>query len=281
MIHLPRRSMLLIVLTLAACQQRAAVVLPVPSRSTTGTATLTLPSESSETPAPVPSETGTFYLLPTMDGTLVPCGKRSPGADLFVIVNSTFGLGSAYVPPDLVELGGYVSGYVTLPDLLLRREAAEALGRMVTAMKAGGLAPTILSAYRSYADQSVTHQRWLMEDPQNAGRVSAEPGHSEHQLGTALDFGSPGLSDLTGNPAIKFSPLFARTGEGLWLTEHAHEYGFTLTNPPDAGPWTGLTFEPWHYRYVGIELATYLYQRGDFLIRYLFQVRPGLPCTLE
>ena len=126
--------------------------------------------------------------------------------------------------------------------------------------------------------RSVAYNRWQVEDPAHASQVSALPGHSEHQLGTAVDFGSPELPDLTGDPTMRFSPLFSQTSEGLWLTAHAHEYGFTLTNPPDAQPWTGLIYEPWHYRYVGVDLATYLHESGYFLTEYLFQVRPGLPC---
>jgi D-alanyl-D-alanine carboxypeptidase len=167
---------------------------------------------------------------------------------------------------------------VTLPDMLLRQEAAEALGKLVKAMKAEGLAPTVLSSYRSYLEQAVARNRWEVDDPANASQVSALPGHSEHQLGTAVDFSTPGLPALTSDPAIKFSPLFAQTSEGLWLASHAHEYGFTMSNPPEAQPWTGLTYEPWHYRYVGMELATYLHESGYFMAKFLFQVRPGLPC---
>jgi D-alanyl-D-alanine carboxypeptidase len=275
-----RRLFLLITIILAACQPQAAVVLTsTPKPTVTATATV-LPTETpTATPSPVPSPT--LYPLTTLDAILVPCDERRPADDLFVIVNATFGLDPNYIPGDLVKLGGYVSGYVTLPDLLLRREAAGALGRLVAAMQADDLTPIVLSAYRSYYYQIVVYQKWQKQDPAFASQVSAEPGHSEHQLGTVVDFGSYELPSLTGDPAIKFSPLFAQTGEGLWLAEHAHEYGFTMTNPPEAEPWTGLIYEPWHYRYVGVDLATYLHESGDFLIRYLFQVRPGLPCTLE
>ncbi len=193
-------------------------------------------------------------------------------------MTASFGLDPNYVPPDLVRLGDYVSGNVTLPDVLLRREAAEALGKLVRAMQADGLAPTVLSAYRGYYDQIVVYQKWLEQDPAFANQVSARPGHSEHQLGTAVDFGSPELTRLVGDPTVKFHPLFDQTSEGRWLSEHAHEYGFTLTNPPAAEPWTGLTYEPWHYRYVGVELATYLREAGTFLAEYVFRVRLALPC---
>ena len=129
-------------------------------------------------------------------------GSRPADDDLFAIVTAAFGLASDYVPPGLVKLGNYLPGKVTLPDMLLRREAAEALGKLVTDMFTRGLAPTVLSAYRSFSDQAVARNRWDVEDPANAFQVNAFLGHSEHQLGTALDFGSPVLADLTGDPAI-------------------------------------------------------------------------------
>jgi len=188
-----------------------------------------LPTET-EPAIPTPLPSPSLYPLPALEATLSPCDERYP-ADLFAEVTASFGISPDYVPPDLVRLGGYVSGYVALPDLMLRQEAALALGAMVKAMKAAGLAPTVLSAYRSYTDQYLSYQRWLAADPESAGQVSQQPGHSEHQLGTVVDFGSPELAALTGDPAEKFSPLFAQTSEGGWLAEHAHEYGFTLTNP--------------------------------------------------
>ena len=275
--HLP--LILLISPILAACGPRTAIA---PTHAPAWTSTLTatvLPTETEPaTPTPLPSPS--LYPLPALEATLGPCDERRP-ADLFAEVTASFGISPDYVPPDLVRLGGYVSGYVALPDLMLRQEAARALGSMVKAMKAAGLAPTVLSAYRSYTDQYLSYQRWLAADPENASQVSQQPGHSEHQLGTVVDFGSPELAALTGDPAEKFSPLFAQTSEGGWLAEHAHEYGFTLTNPLGAERLTGLTYEPWHYRYVGPELAAYLHESGYFLTEYLFQVRPGVPCTSD
>jgi D-alanyl-D-alanine carboxypeptidase len=113
------------------------------------------------------------------------------------IVTASFGLAHDYVPGDLVSLGNYLPASVTLPDLLLRREAAEALRNMVGDMKDDGLAPTILSSYRSYFKQAVARHRWEVDDPTNASQVSALPGHSEHQLGTVVDFSSSGLLALT------------------------------------------------------------------------------------
>ena len=126
--------------------------------------------------------------------------------------------------------------------------------------------------------QAVAHQRWVVEDPANANQISALPGHSEHQLGTVVDFGSPEMPALTGNNTEKLSPLFAQTSEGRWLSEHAFEYGFSMSSPQGAESLTGLAYEPWHYRYIGVELASYLHASGYFLDEYLLKVRPVMPC---
>jgi zinc D-Ala-D-Ala carboxypeptidase len=272
-------TVLSIAFILAACQTQAA--LPSTPAPTIPPPPTDIPTASS-TPVPISSQTPlpTLFPLPVPELPIVPCTtRRPPAADLWPIVTAGFGLDPKYVPPDLVRLGDYLPGSVSLPDMLMRQAAAASLGKLVKAMRADGLKPTVLSAYRSYAEQVVAHDAWVASDPANANAVSALPGHSEHQLGTVLDFGSPEIPFMTGSTTDKFSPLFADTGEGRWLTEHADEYGFTMTNPPGAQPWTGLTFEPWHYRFVGIGLASYLKASGYFLTEYLFKVRQGLPCS--
>ncbi len=284
-IALGRISVFVSILTialLAACQSQAAptltptaAVFPSPTASPTATATPTL------LPTPTPTPAPTLFPLPTLDpqATLMPCDQRRPAPDdLLSEVDASYGLDPNYVPPDLVKLGFYLPGRVTLPDMLLRQPAAQALGKMVKAMLAEGLAPTVLSSYRSYFEQAVAHQRWVVEDPSNANEVSALPGHSEHQLGTAVDFGSPAMPALTGSTTDPFSPLFAGTAEGLWLEQHAFEYGFSMSSPQGAEMLTGLAYEPWHYRYVGVEMATYLHASGYFLDEYLLKVRPVMPC---
>ena len=271
---------------LAACQSRAAPALTSPATASPGstasptvivTDTLPLTPAPSPSPTPVP----TLFQLPTLDpqATLDPCDQRRPAADdLFAEVSDNYGLDPNYVPGDLVKLGNYLPGRVTLPDMLLRQPAAQALGKMVKAMLADGLAPTVLSSYRSYFDQAVAHNRWVVDDPANANEISALPGHSEHQLGTAVDFGSPEMPSLTGNTTDPFSPLFDQTSEGKWLAQHAFEYGFSMSSPPGAEALTGLAYEPWHYRFVGVEMAAYLHASGYYLTEYLLKVRPVMPC---
>ena len=100
------------------------------------------------------------------------------------------------------------------------------------------------------------------EQPDRAEYVSARPGFSEHQLGTAVDFGSWSLSN-------QFHTDFYETPEGQWLVKNAHKYGFTLSYPGYAEDVTGYYFEPWHFRYVGAELATRLHAERLTLIEYL------------
>jgi len=275
---------ILTIIFLAACQSQPAKT-SVPSVTAFPTATFlaTETSKPTVTPSPTASQipSPTLFLLPTLipEATQVPCDQRRPaGNDLFAEVTANYGLDPNYIPGDLVRLGDYLPGRVTLPDMLLRQEAAKALGKMVKVMLADGLAPTVLSSYRSYFQQAVAHQRWVVDDPANADQISALPGHSEHQLGTAVDFGSPEMPGLTGSTIDKFSPLFAQTSEGRWLAEHAFEYGFSMTSPPGAVALTGLAYEPWHYRYIGVDLASYLQASGYFLDEYLLKVRPMMPC---
>jgi D-alanyl-D-alanine carboxypeptidase len=271
---------LAVMFSLVACSQGTTI--PTETAALKGEETspkITLLPTSTEPPVITPTVTATLFPIPTLSSTQVACADRYPEyTDLWTVVTAAFGLAPGYVPPDLVMLGDYLPGKVALPELLLRRNAAKALGKMIAAMLEEGLEPTILSTYRSFSSQAATRNRWEAEDPGNASQVSALPGHSEHQLGTAVDLSTPRLKELTGDPAIRFSHLFAETEVGIWLADNAHEYGFTLTNPPGAEAWTGLIYEPWHYRYVGIDMATYLHASGYFLAEIILSSSQDLPC---
>jgi D-alanyl-D-alanine carboxypeptidase len=149
--------------------------------------------------------------------------------------------------------------------------------QMIDGMHAAGLRPTIISAYRSFAAQTIAWSKWQDEYPDRATIISAPPGHSEHQLGTTIDFGSPELSALVGDDDIEFHTDFYLTSEGQWLAQHAHEYGFVLSYPRETYELTGMYYEPWHYRFVGREMATMLYDEGISLISYLLSSQPP-PC---
>jgi len=248
-------------------------VATLPSFTSTASAT-----ESPPTATLVP--TPTLFPLPTSNAPIVSCSQRKPAPDdLFVVITNTYGVDADYVPRGLVNLNKYLPGDVVYGDALrVRLLIVDPLVQMIKSMQATGLHPLILSGYRSYYAQSAARQTALQQYPNRADLVSALPGHSEHQLGLAVDFGSPELADIVGDPVILFHSDFAQTSEGQWLADHAHEYGFSLSYPLEAYTWTGIDYEPWHYRYVGIELATYLHATGGFLTEFVLQNQPDLPC---
>jgi D-alanyl-D-alanine carboxypeptidase len=196
-------------------------------------------------------------------------GKTSaPGCDdPRVLVDRTHGLPTDYAPTDLVSLREI--GVPTLgSNTMLRREAAENLERLVASAAAAGEELVVTSAYRSYEDQRFSYERLVSIYGAEADRMSATPGHSQHQLGTAVDFT---------NAAVGYEVLqsFGSTTASGWLTRHAHEYGFVLAYPPGEEAETGYEWEPWHYRYVGGDNARRL--TGSGLTLQAFLLREGVP----
>lgn len=135
----------------------------------------------------------------------------------------------------------------------LTAEALAAFEEMQAAAAAEGLDLAIVSGFRSYGTQQNLYNRYVVRDGlAEAETYSARPGFSEHQTGLAMDLN---LADSS----------FAETEEGRWLAEHAWEYGFVLRYPNGKSGLTGYIFEPWHFRYVGRDLAEKLYNGGDWL----------------
>ena len=164
-----------------------------------------------------------------------------------VLVDRTHALPADYAPDDLVSLKG-LGVPVRGQDALLRREAAENLESLVASAATAGEELAVVSGYRSYEDQRASYARLVSVFGKGADRTSAPPGHSQHQLGTAVDFT---------NAAVGYEVMrkFGRTTAAGWLQEHAHEHGFILSYPPGRHARTGYHWEPWHYRYVGEENA--------------------------
>ncbi len=167
--------------------------------------------------------------------------------DLVVLVDRTHGLPAGYAPDDLVslpDLGLPILGR----EALLRREAAENLERLVVAAAVDGEELVVSSAYRSYADQNASYARLVSIYGKNANKTSAPPGHSQHQLGTAVDF-------TNANVGYEVHRDFGRTTASRWLLDNAQDHGFALAYPRGQEKQTGFRWEPWHYRYVGVENA--------------------------
>jgi D-alanyl-D-alanine carboxypeptidase len=160
-----------------------------------------------------------------------------------------------YVPPDLVGVDAH-GRPCQGSNLFIRGIAQPALQAMIADAAKDGVDLSIISAYRSYDTQTATYNYWVNQLGQSEGdRRSAKPGHSEHQLGLALDFNL--LDDSFGN-----------SKEGAWLAANGWKYGFEMSYPQGKEPITGYTYEPWHFRYVGPEVAAKLHQSGQSLEEY-------------
>lgn len=181
--------------------------------------------------------------------------------DLLVLVKHGFGVSSGYVPDDLVSTNIMVSD--SNPDPRLRKEAAEALEKMAEDATKEGYTLAINSAYRSYEDQQAVYDEYFaMYDPVTAASLVAVPGYSEHQLGLSVDLTCKDVIDGVYG-------VFGDSPDYDWTIAHAHEYGFILRYPEDKTAITGTANEPWHYRYVGVEAATEIYENGWTLEEYI------------
>ena len=268
--------------TIATSGLATAVSTPLPPPSTQITVATVPPAVTPPPATPTTTPflpTATSSPTPTATATPIgPCTDRLPDDDLLTLVSQTYGLSRNFAPTDLILLTDYLPVDVTLGyPTELRQVALAPLQKMIADMQAAGLQPRILSGYRSYAAQAISWEKWSREEPERAAILSARPGHSEHQLGTTIDFGSPELAAITGIEDIEFHTYFYQTSEGIWLAENAHRYGFTLSYPRDALELTGFFYEPWHYRYVGVEMATFLYESEMYLTQFQLNTQPE-PC---
>ncbi len=183
------------------------------------------------------------------------------GDYLFSLVTKKNSL-DKYRPNDLVSLSEFGA-----PDKYIRKVAYENLKNMISDMNKENLKIIIISAYRSYNTQKSLFAFYYRIFGKSAFQFSAEAGHSEHQLGTTLDFG-------VGDKNIDLQGAFALTGQGQWLRNNAWKYGFVMSYPEGKNETTGYIYEPWHYRYIGKEASREFYNSTssvsleEYLIEY-------------
>ncbi|MBU0936555.1 MAG: M15 family metallopeptidase [Spirochaetes bacterium] len=157
---------------------------------------------------------------------------------LLQLADKTHALPADFVPADLVRLAAWPLD-LSRNDHRLRQVLMDDLLEMVSDARQQGVTLLISSTYRSYDYQTEVYARHMRNMGQTAAdKVSARPGHSQHQLGTAIDFGS-------------ISDEFAETAAGKWLDENAWLYGFSLSYPQGLSDVSGYSWESWHYRYTG------------------------------
>lgn len=174
----------------------------------------------------------------------------------WVVVNKQRPLSPlSYAPSDLASAGG---------GQQLRQEAATALAAMFAAAKAKRLTLQALSGYRSYSRQQTVYQNYVDTYGQaSADTFSAKPGYSEHQSGWAIDIGGGGCG---------IEDCFANTAEGKWVAVDGYKYGFIVRYPASKQDVTGYKYEPWHIRYIGVELATEMHTQDSATLEEFFSL---------
>lgn len=198
-------------------------------------------------------------MLPT------PVDRSTPVAcgDILAPLDKQHSLAADCQLQDLVPLPDAMSYLVDYP-IVLRRAAADAMVSLINAATDAGFALRVRSAFRSYAQQQVVFNYWVSVDGYDeAVRVSAEPGHSEHQLGIA--------ADVTSASSGYGFDSFAATPDAAWLAENCWKFGFVLSYPAGAESITGYAYEPWHVRYVGTDVAAQVHASGLTLHQFLLQ----------
>jgi D-alanyl-D-alanine carboxypeptidase len=217
----------------------------------------------SESPSGSPTASPTPTPTPEFDMSRYPIDEAD---SLWAVANKLRPLSPVdYYPADLVDVP---VKFVNPPQL--RAEASAQVVAMFAAFTAEtGLEMQSQSAFRSYATQESVYAGWVSSlGQEGADLTSARPGHSEHQTGLAID-----ISAVPATCAL--DQCFAETPQGQWLAANAYQWGFILRYPEGMTSITGYEFEPWHYRYVGIELATEMRERGIATLEEFF----GLPAA--
>jgi zinc D-Ala-D-Ala carboxypeptidase len=171
----------------------------------------------------------------------------------FTLLDTTFKVGRKYVPPKLVS----VSKARIKGDGQVRKLVLQDLYDLKYAAWKAGNPIAVASAYRSYDIQKATFNYWVDKySYDQALKTSARPGHSEHQLGTTIDFKSKNDPD-----AWTFDD-WAKTPAGAWMKANAWRYGFVMSYPKGKKSVTCYSYEPWHYRYFGRDIAAKIHASG-------------------
>ncbi|MFF2050605.1 M15 family metallopeptidase [Leifsonia sp. NPDC058194] len=213
-------------------------------------------------PRPTPSTVPT----PAAVGFDATAHSFDDPASSWVVVNKPRALQPlAFTPPELVYPD---VSYVNRQPM--RPEVADALVAMFHAgTQEAGLGFSVQSAYRSFDSQTRVYDDDVARNGQAyADTDTARPGHSEHQTGLAVD--------ISAVPArCSLAACFADTPQGQWLAANAWRFGFLLRYPADKVAVTGFTFEPWHFRFVGVPLATQMHATGVTTLEEFFHCAGG------
>ena len=260
---------------LAACTAEAPNAVPpssAPASASSPAAVTATPTPEFTTAAPTTEPAAPAAPSPSTSAALPRQFSLTAPASPWLIVNKHRPLAPAdYVPADLVRpaVAMTASGEASL----LNSTTAAAAEAMFAAAARDGVAMVLASGYRSYATQVATYNGYVASRGQaDADTASARPGYSEHQTGWAFD-----IAD--GNGVCGFQPCFADQPAAVWAKANGHRFGFVVRYPWMFHPITGYYYEPWHLRYIGVEAATDMANRGINTVEEYFGVEaaPGYP----
>lgn len=182
--------------------------------------------------------------------------------DILVLVNKERNLSSDYKPDDLVVPNVRFSFEGNDQKKYLRKEAAKALEDLFKEGEKEDIALYAVSGYRSYSRQELLFNNKANKvGAEAANKLVARPGQSEHHTGLAMDVSSKSAN-------FSLAERFGETAEGIWLKENAHKFGFIIRYPKEKTDITGYSYEPWHIRYVGKEIAEEIYEKDITLEEY-------------
>lgn len=222
-------------------------------------------SATAETPTPTPTAIGDppGFTSPTPTATATPTPTPSPTSSLkpidlasstLVVVNKLRPLNPInYVP----KLDKSINLAVPAADAYRKLKAAVAKAKMGTLC--------LNSGYRSYKTQVNTYANALrLYGKKVAEALAAHPGHSEHQTGLAADVSTTALGCRIGN--------FGASKTSAWIATNAHKYGFIVRYPKNQQAVTGYQYEPWHLRFVGVDVATDMNARKILTLEKYFNL---------
>lgn len=177
-----------------------------------------------------------------------------------ILVNKYIYLPEDYIPNNLEKLDSKYS----VSEMYLVKEAKKAFETLSEDASLDNLTIKAMSTYRSYNYQNKLYTNYVNKDGENlANTYSAKPGHSEHQTGLAVD---------VYNETLPYTE-FEKTEEFKWMQENAYKYGFILRYPKYKENITGYSYESWHYRFVGYDIAEYIQKNAltydEYYMQYL------------
>lgn len=180
-----------------------------------------------------------------------------------VVVNKKYSLPIDYKPSDLVVPNVSFSYSGVLEQSYMRAPAAKQMEKMFAAAKKEGVTLNAVSGFRSGERQKVLYNNYVARDGKAAAdQYSARPGHSEHQTGLTFDISAPSVGN-------GLTAALGDTKEGKWIANNAAKFGFIVRYDRGFQSRTGYTYEPWHIRYVGVDVATQIKNNGQTLEEYM------------